>query len=191
MKHTTCWLALPSLSLSFLSLWEVREESVETVIISESLRPVWLPETPSLSVSPSCHSVGEWEWNEWMNAVRRSGSAEDWCGSWLSDTCHSAVTLTNQTDTPAPLHHPVHHPYPCLSCVKCVGPRMVACCEEADERISVLDAMVLCLSSQTNDPLSLVCARLSRELTFNSNPSYKYSKISCKCLLSVNQRVCS
>lgn len=192
MKHTTCWLALPFpssfLSLS-LSLGRVGEESVETVIISESLRPVWLPETsslsPSVSLSLVIQPVSQSEMNEWMNAAGTSGPPEDRCGTWLSDACHSAVALTDQTDTPVLLHHSVHHEPPCLSRAKRMGLGMVARCwflggQDPWQVLSVVwweDFSVghinpLPVKSDFNR-LPLVCAWLSRELVFNSNPLHK------------------
>lgn len=81
-------LACPS---SFTSLVEKSERNPSRkVIISTPLR-ARLAASPSLSFLLSCHSIrmNECCWEVWgQRGLMRT---------WLSDNCHSAVTLTNQT----------------------------------------------------------------------------------------------
>lgn len=106
---------------------------------------VYTPPSLCLSIMSFSHCMRA----KWMNAVGRSEPAEHWRGSWLSDACHSAVTLTNQTDTPAPTHHPEHHPKPTVCSVQmmvAVGPEWF-CWEDfsVGQNCSSIESLFVCM----------------------------------------------
>lgn len=140
-------LACPYIPL-FLSL---------SVIISES---VWLSALPPLSVSLSCHSVTAREWNEWTLLGGLSPLSTD-----VAPDCQTPVTLTNQTDTLAPTHHPEHHPNPTVCSVwwLLVFPMR--------SRVALLSGFVLSWTKQPFHRVSCLFAWERPELGFNPNPS--------------------